>query len=38
MEPACYRIIVRGRLTERGLLDGLCDFGLEHLRVEEGEQ
>jgi hypothetical protein len=68
MESVCYRIIVRGRLTDRfatifdgltteagdgetaligrvrdqahlyGILERLRDFGLELLRVEEGER
>jgi hypothetical protein len=68
MEPASYRIVVRGRLSDRfaarfdgmatepgdgetaivgrvrdqahlyGILERLRDFGLELLRVEEGER
>ena len=68
MEPASYRIVVRGRLSERfaatfdgmttepgdgetaivgrvrdqahlyGILERVRDFGLELLRVEQGER
>jgi hypothetical protein len=44
MEPKSYRIIVRGRLTDRfatsfdAMVDRPRDFGLDLLRVEEGAQ